>query len=469
MSGWSHRSLRFRLAWWYGLGGTLLLAGFSAALYGFVARRMAQPLSEPMHRDLAEIHAALVVAEDGRVLWRGREVPPGAAWPARNPWFELWDEQDQLVRRLWPFNDNRLDRLPTAPIRGSDTLSVYRVAPDISLRVFSTPYRIAGTSRDWMIRVIRIHEPAGDALGALLGIIVIALPLVVALLVAGGFLITRRWLKPLEQMVLQAEGISIENLAQRLPVADAGDEIGRLATAFNRTLSRLEDSFQTLDRFVADASHELRTPLTTLRTVGEVGLRRGRTVEEYREIIASMLEETQRLQRLVERLLELATAEGGAQNVQGESVRLDVFVEAAVAELALLADAKQQQVTARAAPCTVRADPVLLRQALQNLIENATKYSPVGATIRVAVETSGGECRVSVVDEGPGVPEEHRPRIADRFYRVENSRTRGRGGFGLGLAITKAYMAAMGGRLECTAGVPRGACFTLVLPAAASA
>ncbi len=461
---WRRRSLRFRLAVWYALGGTLLLTVFSATLYGFVARRLA--LSPPLRQDLAEIQARLTVTPEGTIRWDGTEVVADAPWEAGHPWFELWDAEGRLVRRLWPFTAGQLDRVPAAPARGSETLSIFRIAPDIPLRVLSTPYPRPGAGPDWMIRVMRIHEPAADALGALLAIIAVSLPLTVLLLVAGGYLVTRHWLKPLEVMTRQAEGITADNLAQRLPASAADDELGRLATAFNRTLGRLEDSFQTLDRFVADASHELRTPLTTLRSVGEVGLRRSRTVEEYREIIGSMLEEADRLHQLVERLLELASAEGGAKTVHRERLRLDQFVTACVQEIGILAEYKNQQIEITAAECEAESDPVLLRQALQNLIDNAMKYSPVGATIRIAVTAGGGECRVAVTDEGPGIPPEHLARLADRFYRVDDSRVRGRGGFGLGLAITKAYLRIMGGRLEVAPGGKGGSCFSLVLPAA---
>jgi len=463
-SWWKHRTLRFRLALWYALGGTVLLAAFSATLYGFVAERMARPLNHYLRQDLVEIQARLKVGADRRIYWDSAEVPAGATWDVQDPWFELWDPQGRLVRRLWPFSENRLDRVPAAPVRGSDTLSVFRIAADIPLRTFSTPFRAPGPDGDWMIRVMRIHEPAADALTALLSIILISLPLVVALLVVGGYQITRHWLKPLELMVGQAEAITADKLGQRLSVVAGEDELGRLAAAFNRTLGRLEDSFNTLDRFVANASHELRTPLTTLRSVGEVGLRRSRTVEEYREIIGSMLEEAQRLHRLVERLLELASAEGGAKNAHAEQFPLAQFVTACVNEIGILAESKHQQIAISAAECSVRTDPVLLRQALQNLIDNAMKYSPAGATIRIGIAVQGAECRVSVTDEGPGIPPEHLTRLADRFYRVEDSRGRGPGGFGLGLAITKAYMRVLGGRLECSPGEPRGSCFSLILP-----
>src|SRR5581483_7161130 len=165
--------------------------------------------------------------------------------------------------------------------------------------------------------------PAADALGALRLIIFVALPIVVALLVIGGYTITRHWLDPLDRMVAEANRITASDLSRRLPVPNPHDELGRLASVFNDTLDRLEASFVALDRFVADASHELRTPLTTLRSVGEVGLRRSRTVEEYREIIGSMLEDAQRLQLLIQRLLELASAEGGASVVHRTPVRVD--------------------------------------------------------------------------------------------------------------------------------------------------
>ena len=461
---WKHCTLRFRLALWYGIGGTVLLAGFSATVYVYVARRMASPLNLYLKQDLAEIQARLAVSADNGIFWDGHEIAANAIWDSRDPWFELWDEEGRLVRRCWPFTEDRLDRVPAAPVRGSDTLSVFRIAADLPMRVFSTPFQVPGHPGAWMIRVMRIHEPVADALRALLAIIAVSLPVVIALLVTGGYLLTRHWLKPLEQMVRRAEGITAENLGLRLPVINQDDELGQLGMAFNQTLARLEDSFLTLDRFVADASHELRTPLTTLRSVGEVGLRRSRTVEEYREIIGSMLEEAHRLHQLVERLLALASAEGGAKTAHLEELRLDHFTTACVNELVILAENKNQRLVITTAACHVCSDPVLLRQALQNLVDNAVKYSPEGATIRVTVETRAGECVIAVQDEGPGIPPEQLARLADRFFRVEDSRQRASGGFGLGLAITKAYLRVLGGRLECVPARPKGSCFSLILP-----
>lgn len=460
---WRQRTLRFRLALWYALGGALLLAGFSATLYFYVAQTMARPLSANLREDLAEIQRRLVVKPDGTLWWDGADMRGKINWNRDDPWFELWDENGQLVKRIWPLEDKQVEQYPTAPAPGVTALSVFRISPTIPLRVLATPYQVPGRDEEWMIRVISIHEPIADALGALRLIVVIALPVVIALLSCGGYILTRRWLQPLDRMVAAANRITAEDLGRRLPVDNPHDEVGRLAQVFNVTLDRLERSFATLDRFVSDASHELRTPLTTLRSVGEVGLRRSRTEEEYREIIGSMLEEAQRLHGLIQRLLELATAQGGTPQLEREKIDVGDFVALCVGELSVLAEQRGQQVKVVSEPVAVETDPVLFRQALQNLLDNAIKYSPAGATITVAVQGTRTHCTVSVIDEGPGIAPEDRESLTDRFFRADPSRERGRGGYGLGLAITKAYMRLLQGELGYEPVQPTGSRFFLTL------
>ena len=408
---WRQRTLRFRLAAWYGAGGTLLLAGFSATLYSFVAETMARPLDSELQKDLAEIRQRLAITAEGVVLWDRAGVTAQARWNPGNPWFELWNEQGELVRRFWPFTESRVESMPVAPEPGRERISIFNVARDLRLRVLSVPYALPDRGETWMIRVMTVHRPMADGLGALRLIIVVALPVVVALLVLGGYALTRRWLKPLDLMVAQANRITAEDLGRRLPVVNPHDELGQLAEVFNVTLDRLEESFVTLDRFVADASHELRTPLTTLRNVGEVGLRRSRTVEEYREIIGSMLEEAHRLQLLTQRLLELASTEGDAPRVERVPVRLDELVLRCVGELGILAENKSQRFLLETPECTAQTDAVLLRQAIQNLVDNAIKYSPVGTTIQIKVREAGDHWVIEVTDEGPGIGVEHRSRL----------------------------------------------------------
>jgi heavy metal sensor kinase len=463
---WSRSTLRFKLSAWYAVGGTLLLAGFSATLYLYVARRMALPLDYYLRHDFAVVEKNLRVTADGHLFWDGKEILSNTEWPASNPWFELWDENGTLVRRMWPFPADRFPQTRNAPTRGRETLSVFTLSDDIKLRVFSMQLPVPARKNFWMIRLIRLHEPAADALGALRLIIFVALPIVVALLVIGGYVVTRRWLRPLDTMVADAERITADDLSRRLSVVNPPDELGRLASVFNDTLDRLQASFEALDRFVADASHELRTPLTTLRSVGEVGLRRSRTVEEYREIIASMLEESQRLQLLTQRLLELAGAEGGAPVVHRTEVRVDEYVSACVTELTILAEAKNQHFEINAEPCVANIDVVIFRQALQNLIDNAVKYAPADSTIRVLVRERIDAIEIAVTDEGAGITPENRARLTERFFRPDRGRGRQSGGFGLGLSITKAYMRVLGGTLEYEPAQPQGSTFRLLLPKA---
>lgn len=463
---WARRTIRFRLALWYAVGGAILLTGFSMTLFFYVADRMAKPLDHQLRRDLADVQAKLAVRADGTLVWQGRPIPRDTTWSSQYPWFEVWDDKSVLVGRFWPFAETRVQRVPAAPAPGRETISVFNVAEDIRLRVLSVPFHPPERGAEWMVRLMRIHEPVADALGALRLILIVATPVVVLLLVATGYTLTRRWLLPLDRMAEEAGQISAADLSRRLPVINPHDELGRLATMFNHTLDRLEASFDALDRFVADASHELRTPLTTQRSVGEVGLRRSRTVEEYREIIGSMLEESQRLQLLVQRLLELATAEGGTPEIHRTTLQLDEYVAACVSEMGILAEHKQQQIAVESVPCTVETDAVIFRQALQNLIDNAIKYGPDRSTIRVAVRCATGGVEVCVADEGAGIGPENRARLAERFFRPDRGRNRSSGGYGLGLSITKAYMRILGGSLDYEPREPRGSVFCLRLPGA---
>ncbi len=462
---WRRRSLRFRLSAWYAAGGVVLLTVFCVVIHGFVSRRMAQPLDRQLRADLESVRQRLVLDGEGRLRWDGRPVASAEPWEWSAPWFEVWDEQGRLLARRWPLDEARLEQTPFAPVPEWETLSVFSIAADLRLRALSSPWlprgEDAGAPR-WMLRVMRVHKPASEALSALSLILVVSLPVLVALLVLVGYLLTRHWLRPLDDMVAEAERIGAHDLARRLPVENPHDELGRLANVFNGTLDRLEESFAALDRFSADASHELRTPLTTLRSVGEVALQRDRGVAEYREVIGSMLEEAQRLQTLVDRLLQLARAAGPSPDVRREKTRIDLVAAECASELGVLAEERGQHLSLRLDECVAHTDPLLLRQVLQNLVDNAIKFSPVGTRIDISTRTDGDRREITVGDEGPGIPPELRRLATERFFRADAARAAG--GFGLGLALAKAYLKLLGGRLEYEARHPRGSLFRIVLP-----
>jgi signal transduction histidine kinase len=275
----------------------------------------------------------------------------------------------------------------------------------------------------------------------------------------------RRALRPVELMAARARSITADRLHDRLPVQNPNDELGRLATVFNDTLARLDQSFHQLRRFTADASHELRTPLTALRSVGEVGLAERHDPDGYRDVIGSMLEDAERLTRLVESLLTLSRADAGGIVFQRESIELSKLAREVVDDLCVLAEEKRQVVRVEHAdPVWVMADRLMVAQSLVNIVDNAIKYSPDGTTIAVEV-SANGEAHVDVTDHGPGIPIEHQLRIFDRFYRVDRSR-RGDGGVGLGLSIAEWAAQANGGRLTLHRTDTSGSTFRLALPLA---
>jgi len=296
----------------------------------------------------------------------------------------------------------------------------------------------------------------------------LALPLIVALVGFGSYLLAKRALLPLEEMACRAEAITSERLNERLPIGEAGDEMDHLANVFNHLLARLEQSFEQLRRFSSDASHELRTPLASIRSVGEVALEKDGSRAEYRDTIGSMLEEVNRLTVLVDNLLTIARADAGRIAMHPTVFSAVGLAREAAGLLDVLAEEKEQRITVQGDErITLKGDRVFLRQAVVNIIHNAVKHSPVGGVISVNVldEPMGG-VRLEVTDTGPGIAPEHSEKIFDRFYRVDESRSRGGGGAGLGLSIAQWAVRMHGGRIQLITAPGAGCTFQMSLPSA---
>ena len=322
----------------------------------------------------------------------------------------------------------------------------------------------------YRIYTARDGSTVEESLRALAVTLAVGLPLGVVLALAGGYFLAGRMLSPLAVMAEKAARISAEDLSERLPVENPHDEVGRLARVFNETLARLEESFDRLRRFTADASHELRTPLTALKSVGEVGVREGRDPAHYRDVIGSMLEEVDRLARLVDALLVLTRADTGRAVSGRESVDLGDLARDVAECLRALADDRKQDLTVETeegAAVTVKGDRAALRSVVMNLIDNAVKYTPEGGHIHVAVRPGpDGTAFLEVSDDGPGIPSDLHDRIFDRFFRVGKPPAVGRGGAGLGLSIARRIVEAQEGRIEVESAPGRGSTFRVRLPVA---
>jgi heavy metal sensor kinase len=292
------------------------------------------------------------------------------------------------------------------------------------------------------------------------------LPVMLAFAGVVGYRMSRRVLDPVLRITRRAEQITSKKLHERLPLNGSGDELDHLAEVFNATLARIDRSFQELQQFTADASHELRTPLAAIRSIGEVGLQKNGDVDDYREIVGSMLEEAARLTNLVEALLMISRADAGAVKLHPSVFSLpELACEVAALLEPLVEENSQEFVLPETRPVFVEADRTVIRQAIINLLHNAIKYSPTGSTIRVRVEeTPEGTVRLDVQDSGPGIPPEHADRIFDRFYRLDDSRSRSAGGFGLGLAIAQWAVKSNGGHLTVVGTAGQGSIFRIELP-----
>jgi heavy metal sensor kinase len=334
------------------------------------------------------------------------------------------------------------------------------------VRLVSRQYILEGRPR--LIRLGLSEESLWQRFWQVVAGLLAGLPFVLVFAGLGGYFLARHALSPIERIARRVHEINAEHLNARLDVENPHDELGFLASAFNETLARLERSFEQLRRFTSDASHELRTPLTAIRSVGEVGLQKRGAAEDYREVIASMLEESARLTRLVDSLLTIARADSGQIQLERTTLPLVPLVRDVTSLLDVLAEEKGQELSvAGEDTIQVQGDGAILRQVLTNLRDNAIKHSYSGNRISVRVSRAADDSvAIEVEDNGPGIPPEHRDKVFDRFYRIDNGRSRDTGGAGLGLALAKWGAEAHGGHLELLCSVGAGCTFRLVLPKA---
>jgi heavy metal sensor kinase len=452
---WRSHSVRVQLTLWYVAAMTLVLGVYAAAILLYVSRSASLVLNQQLRNDFQWATVMVEQTPEGGITWNGEEAIE------EHPWLQVWSADAKLLFR----NDVALAQpqvgmdLPNLP----DDAIVSVPTAAAPLRVLSRRGEIAGSPV--VIQVGRSEEVMREQIRTVALILLLGLPIAVAVAGFGGYMLARRALAPIERMTERAETITAERLSDRLPVSNADNEMGRLATVFNATLARLQESFDQMRRFTADVSHELRTPLTAIRSVGEVGLRGGPRAEgEYRTIIGSMLEEVDRLAGLVDRLLTLSRAETGEAKLSLEPIALKDLAESVVGDLAVLAEEKSQQVVVEAhgSPRAL-GDRLMVRQALINLVDNAIKFAPAASAIIVRVRDTADHAIVDVIDRGPGVPAAARDRIFDRFFRA-NSSPADAAGTGLGLSIAKSAVETVSGTLTLEQSDQGGSTFRITLP-----
>jgi len=321
--------------------------------------------------------------------------------------------------------------------------------------------------KTYRTRASASEEPIEDSIQEIGLLLLGSLPILLVLIGLTGYWISSRSLRPVDEMTQAARSIGANNLSARLPVPPARDEISRLAEAWNEMLGRLEESFIRMQRFTADAAHEFRTPLAALRTTADLSLKRERDPEEYRESLTEVGMIAERMNRLAEGLLSIARGDLSPNRQDLERIDFRSLVSSVADEMRPLFDDRDLRLEVDVPPkvISIQADQDSLRRLLAILLDNALKYSYPGGQVTLTVQDGADGITMDVSDTGSGIPAEALTRIFDRFYRVDSSRDRKSGGYGLGLAIAQQIARAHQGQIVASSTVGEGSRFRLLLPA----
>jgi two-component system heavy metal sensor histidine kinase CusS len=285
--------------------------------------------------------------------------------------------------------------------------------------------------------------------GSILASILIAIP------------VTRRGLRPLEEMKRSLERIGPTHLNERVASANWPRELQPMAFAFDEMLKRLDDSFTRLSQFSADLAHELRTPIANMLGEAQVALSRDRSCAEYRETIESTIGECERLSGIVDNLLFVARADAAREPVERKQFDARAAVEKIAAFYETIAEDRHVAINC-SGQGQISADPALFERAVGNLVDNALRFTPENGSIQIALSEHAKDFEVAVSDNGSGIAPEHLPRVFDRFYRAESSR--GSDGAGLGLALVKSIVDLHGGTARIQSEMGRGTIVSLTFP-----
>ncbi len=377
--------------------------------------------------------AVAVLDADGRVLganWGGLTLPP--PWPAASGGARTWSAQ--TASGAW--------RIRAEP---------RTIGPATVVIVTASPLQ-------------DIHRERREVQEAML----VGVPIALVLAALGGLWLASVGLRPVAEMARQATEIPIGG-TEALGNPERTDELGQLARAFNGLLTRLRSALQTQRQFMADASHELRTPVSIIRTAADVALSRDHRDEPYyRDTLAVVGAQSERLSRLVANMLVLARADAGGYLLQPVNLYLDDLLTECLRAVSVLAAERGVKLEGRGWPALpIRGDEDLLRQMIVNVLQNAVQHTPRGGAIEVTAAAAHGGVDIRVGDNGPGIPDADRDRIFERFVQLDPARRAD--GTGLGLPIARWIAEAHQGALVLESSGPGGSTFRISLPAAAIA
>jgi len=453
-------SVRTRLTFWYAGVLAISLVAFALLVYYAAARVFYERQDEALRSTAETVASAYMqeLEEEQSIAKANEVVLAEMVFP--NRYVEVTDQSGNVV--AWSANLNRNVLALPAGTMASAQQQTLSFAVINNLRVAVVPL-----APDRQLGYAAVAEPLSvidESLRRLRRDFFAGVPLVLLLASLGGYFLARKSLSPIALMDRQTQRITAENLSARLDVMNERDELGGLAVTINELLERLENAFKEQQRFIADASHELRTPLAVLRGETEVSLSQARSTDEYKASLNLIKDEAERLSRIVEDLFVLARQPTDYRIMSRQPVRLDKIVAECGRAAQVLAAQKELKLKIDSGTAlALNGDEELLQRMILNLLDNAVKYTPPGGEIAVQLRGRNGDARLTVRDNGIGIPAKDQPHVFDRFYRVDKARSRALGGAGLGLSIARQIAQAHGGTVSVESGA-QGSVFTVELP-----
>ena len=461
----NHRSLAFRLAVWYALLLSATFALVGAGMFYGLERYLRSSLGDSLRRRSAQIEQILVqTSADTTNAAIAEAIDTRIAPEFNNRFVRVTRAPAALVYRSGTPADRSFSPATVPPIMGAWlTQGMARRTETLNhqwLMVSATPVETA--SGRYLIELGAPLEPIEAVQKRLLSLLGMLLPVLVACAAGGGYLLVGWALRPVDRISQTAEQMSAQDLESRLPVVPSGDALERLSISMNHMLARLRDSVQTSRRFLADASHELRTPLTVIKGELQEIVGTDTVQAEVRERIGSVLEEVARLEHLVSGLLVLSRLDVGEAQREWVDVDLGELTASTADQMRLMAEDRGIQLeSSELRSALVRGDRGRLKQVIVNLLDNAIRFTPRGGTVTLRTIAGDSYNALEVQDTGIGIPASALPNIFDRFFRVDEARSREDGGAGLGLSIVKSICSAHRAEIEVDSQVGRGSCIRL--------
>jgi heavy metal sensor kinase len=463
------QSLSFRLVTWYAGLLTLVFVLLGVLTLVFLRQYLEANVLDTQERRARQIADTIVAsASHTGEAKLGSEIEDLYSPEANDRFIRVTGSDGRVIYASGAPKDSSFDpaQVPLPGPTARDELLRKVTLPGGSVLVAAYHYVASKGARYW-VEVGTSSERTDATVRQVLLILAVGLPIAVCVAVAGGFVLVRRALRPVDRLSHKAAEITQHNLSERLPVMRTGDELERLSLSLNLMINRLEEAINSSKQFVADASHELRTPLAVLRGELEELAQDPQVKPQTRETLGSMLEEVDRLAEIVEGLLALSRLDTGEGKTDWVRFDLAELAVTTADQMSLLAEDKSIKVVCDApAPVIIEGDRSRLKQVVVNLLDNAIKYTPKGGHITLKIAKENGYAMLDVADEGVGIPAEALPHVFKRFFRVDGSRSRDRGGAGLGLSIVKSICDAHGARVEVSSVPGRGSHFRIRQPLA---